>query len=266
MESPENTWSTLSVAANLNLHQIRIVLVEPAGARNLGSVARVMKNMGLRQLVLVNPHCDPTDLEAQHMAVHAADLLAAAQQVNSIPAALQGCTQVMATTSRHTPLNVETNAPRRVLPQLLSHNQPSAILFGPEDRGLSDAELNYAQVFIRIPSDAIYPSLNLAQAVGICCYELYQAQQAQDQQAQAQPFPAPANASFADLEAYFQHLESVLLQIGYLLPHTQASRMAKFRRLFNRSALSAQEVAMLRGILRQVEWGLKNCINPSSHR
>jgi tRNA/rRNA methyltransferase len=271
VETPCVTWGTLSVAAHLNLHQIRIVLVEPAGARNLGSVARVMKNMGLRQLVLVNPHCDPADLEAQHMAVHAADLLAAAQQVDSIPAALQGCTQVMATTSRHTPLNVDTNTPRRLLPQLLSDNpQPAAILFGPEDRGLSDAELNYAQVFIRIPSDAAYPSLNLAQAVGICCYELYQAQQAQDQQAQAQPFPvpslAPSVAAFEDLEAYFQHLESVLLQIGYLLPHTQASRMAKFRRLFNRSALSAQEVAMLRGILRQVEWGLKNCINPPSHR
>jgi tRNA/rRNA methyltransferase len=229
-----------------------------------------MKNMGLQQLVLVNPHCDPTDLEAQHMAVHAADLLAVAQQVDSIPAALTGCVNVMATTSRSYPLNVPTAPPRQALPQLLTDERPTAILFGPEDRGLSDAELGFAQTFIGIPSHADYPSLNLAQAVGICCYELFLAHHQLANQFTSQspdliPHPdCPEPAPFEALEAYFHHLETVLVRIGYLLPHTQASRMAKFRRLFNRSALSSQEVAMLRGILRQVEWGLNNCINPPS--
>jgi tRNA/rRNA methyltransferase len=242
-----------------SLDHIRIVLVEPAGARNVGSVARVMKNMGLQHLVLVNPQCDPASLDAQHMAVHAADVLANAVQVDSIPGALQGCQRVLATTSRETPVNTPTAPPRQLLPQLLAPPQPAALLFGPEDRGLSDAELAYAQDFLRIPSHPAYASLNLAQAVGICGYELYQSLspfQARENLDFDQDLASPDLASFEALEAYFQHLETVLLQIGYLYPHTQTSRMGKFRRLFSRTGLSATEVAMLRGILRQFSWCL----------
>jgi tRNA/rRNA methyltransferase len=244
------------MGANANLTHIRIVLVEPAGARNVGSVARVMKNMGLQQLVLVNPHCDPVSLEAQHMAVHAADVLVNAVQADSIPEALQGCTRVVATTSRDNPVNTPTGSPRQLLPPLVAQTQPAALLFGPEDRGLSDAELAYAQIFLRIPSHPVYPSLNLAQAVGICGYELYQSLCLGQPEEEGDRDQNLDLASFEALEAYFQHLETVLLQIGYLYPHTQASRMAKFRRLFSRTGLSVTEVAMLRGMLRQFSWCL----------
>ncbi|MCG9893678.1 MAG: RNA methyltransferase [Thermosynechococcaceae cyanobacterium MS004] len=244
---------------------IRIVLVEPAGPLNVGSVARVMKNMGLETLVLVNPHCDPVGAEARQMAVHAADILEAAQTVDSIPAALTGCYRAIATTGRpRAAANLEH--PRQALPWLIE--QPSALIFGPEDRGLNNAELNYAQRFIGIPSNPVYPSLNLAQAVAVCCYELYQFTQAQANQ--TAPFPAvePALqdsdalvpdplASMDALEGYFQHLEQVLLEIGFLLPHTAPSRMQKLRQIFGRSQLSEAELALLRGILRQTAWAVQ---------
>jgi tRNA/rRNA methyltransferase len=216
-----------------------------------------MKNMGLRHLVLVNPHCDPLGPEARQMAVHAADILEAAQQVESIPAALVGCYRAIATTARPRSATATLEHPRQALPWLL--DSPSALIFGPEDRGLNNEELNYAQRFIGIPSHPAYPSLNLAQAVAVCCYELYQLTQFSDSIQSVQPAPAehqPAEplASIDALEGYFQHLETVLLDIGFLFPHTAASRMQKIRQIFGRSQLSVSELALLRGILRQTAW------------
>lgn len=246
------------------LHNIRIVLVEPAGPLNIGSVARVMKNMGLRQLILVNPHCDPLDDRARQMAVHAADVLEAAQQVATLPLALEGCFRAIATTARPRDAvpAVPLEGPRQALPWLLE--TPSALIFGPEDRGLSNAELNYAQRFITIPSASEYPSLNLAQAVAVCCYELYQSVQSPSA---AQPHPAlarpePDLAPMDAIDGYIAHLSSVLLQIGYLYPHTVASRMQKFRQIALRSQLSLSELALLRGILRQVEWATHRKTTP----
>jgi tRNA/rRNA methyltransferase len=242
------------------LENIRIVLVEPAGPLNIGSVARAMKNMGLRYLVLVNPHCDPLGPEARQMAVHAADILEAAQQVDSIPDALVGCYRAIATTARPRSAATTLEHPRQALPWLL--DTPSALIFGPEDRGLNNEELNYAQRFIGIPSHPDYPSLNLAQAVAVCCYELYQITQFSEpiQPVQLAPLehqPAEPPASMDALEGYFQHLEHILLDIGFLFPHTAASRMQKIRQIFGRSQLSLSELALLRGILRQTAWATR---------
>ena len=311
---------------------IRIVLVEPAGPLNVGSVARVMKNMGLHQLVLVNPHCDYLGEEARLMAVRAADILETAKVVESLPAALVGCVRAIATTgddSRSLPTKLED--PADALPWLLE--APSALIFGPEDCGLTNAQLNRAQRLIRIPSSDAYSSLNLAQAVAICCYELYrekgrrkreegssatdsvtdvtdvtdvrktekgrgkteegrqklEPEEAsfpgsaregisrgsassipdatdnlstcyQEQLATSQtenPSPPLTSAPLENLEGYYQQLETLLLKIGYLQPHTAASRMEKFRRLYNRAYPTIEEVAMLRGVLRQTEWAMK---------
>ena len=318
---------------------IRIVLVEPAGPLNVGSVARVMKNMGLHQLVLVNPHCDYLGEEARLMAVRAADILETAKVVESLPAALVGCVRAIATTgddSRSLPTKLED--PADALPWLLE--APSALIFGPEDCGLTNAQLNRAQRLIRIPSSDAYSSLNLAQAVAICCYELYREEGRrkraegssatdsvtdvtdvtdvspmsvgrgkraegrgkkeegreklepeeasfpgsarerisrgsassipdttdnlstcyQEQLATSQtenPSPPLTSAPLENLEGYYQQLETLLLKIGYLQPHTAASRMEKFRRLYNRAYPTIEEVAMLRGVLRQTEWAMK---------
>ena len=239
------------------LTPIRIVLVEPAGPLNVGSVARVMKNMGLGQLVLVNPQCDPLGDEAKRMAVHAGDILAGAITVSSLPEALIGCQRAIATTarSRSGALPTDLEDPRTVLPWLL--NCPSALIFGPEDRGLNNDELSYAQRFLRIRSSSVYPSLNLAQSVGVCCYELrYCVLEPQERIKNSIEIPPASTVPLEVLEGYYQQLEAMLLRIGYVYPHTANSRMKKFRRLYNRANLTSEEVAMLRGILSQVEWAL----------
>ncbi|MBD1826056.1 RNA methyltransferase [Microcoleus vaginatus GB1-A2] len=291
------------------LANIRIVLVEPAGPLNVGSVARVMKNMGLHQLVLVNPQCDYLGEEARLMAVRAADILQTAQVVESLPAALVGSVRAIATTGddcRSLPTQLEQ--PADALPWLLE--APSALIFGREDCGLTNAELNRAQRLIRIPSSEAYTSLNLAQAVAICCYELYREEgrrkreegrrkreEGRGKEEEDASFPDSAwerisrgpassipdatdnlstcyqeqltasqrknpsisltSAPLENLEGYYQQLETLLLKIGYLQPHTAASRMEKFRRLYNRAYLTIDEVAMLRGVLRQTEWAMK---------
>ncbi|WP_232014527.1 RNA methyltransferase [cyanobacterium endosymbiont of Rhopalodia gibberula] len=233
----------------MSLAQIRIILVEPAGPLNVGSVARVMKNMGLQKLILVSPHCDPLGEEARLMAVHGLNILEQVQQVGSLPEALQGCQQTIATTARTRSFPTPLETPRQALPWLLTSNLPSALIFGPEDRGLSNEELNYAQRFLCIPASPAYPSLNLAQSVAICAYELYQAAQIP---LEFSSISLTKLASFDVLEGYYQHLETILLKMGYLFPHTAKAKMEKLRRLYNRSNLSAEEVALLRGILGQI--------------
>ena len=161
---------------------VRIVLVSPAGPLNVGSVARVMKNFGLSQLVLVSPQCDCLGEEAMQMAVHAKDVLKAARRVDSVPEALEGCWRAIATTARQRGFDAPLDLPEAALPTLFSQlsdtDSPcadTAILFGREDSGLSNEELAYAQQFIKVPTDDGYSALNLAQAVAICCYELRRA-------------------------------------------------------------------------------------------
>ncbi|MFB2834846.1 RNA methyltransferase [Floridanema evergladense] len=238
------------------LTRIKIVLVRPLGGLNVGSVARVMKNMGLTQLVLVEPQCDCLGEEARKMALHALDVLEGARIVESIPEALIGCQRSIATSARSRHLSVIPENPRKALPWLFGADS-SALIFGPEDKGLSNEDLKYAQRFVQIPSSPAYPSLNLAQAVAVCCYELYQNclenQEVVELEKKAESDTA---ASLDALERYYQKLETLLLKIGYLYPHTAESRMVKFRLLFNRAQPSANEVAMLQGIISQMEWAL----------
>lgn len=191
-KAAQNPLSTNPLSTN-PLNTIRIVLVSPAGPLNVGSVARVMKNFGLHQLVLVSPQCDPLGAEALQMAVHAKDVLIAAQQVSTVPEALVGCRQAIATTARQRGFDAPLQHPETVFSQLFTKSEAIAkaaknldesskaspgdiaLIFGREDSGLSNEELSYAQQFIKVPTDDGYSALNLAQAVAICCYELHRA-------------------------------------------------------------------------------------------
>ncbi|MGD1902850.1 MAG: RNA methyltransferase [Geitlerinemataceae cyanobacterium] len=254
---------SISTATIDRLAPIAIVLVSPQGARNLGSIARVMKNMGLSRLTIVAPECDPHGEEARRMAVHAFDILKAARIVETIPEAIADANRTIATTGR---TDIQTSpllTPEVGLPWLL--DAPSALMFGPESRGLSNDELAYAQRLVSIPTTEAYSSLNLAQAVGICARDLVRAAPSDDSPPDASIPPisvdrlsGEAAAPVGQIEGYYDHLERVLLDIGYLHPHTASARMKKFRRLLNRAQPSGQEVAMLRGILRQMEWASRN--------
>ncbi|MEY2984964.1 MAG: hypothetical protein RLZZ568_1581 [Cyanobacteriota bacterium] len=249
-----------------NKSHIAIVIVEPQGPLNVGAIARVMKNMGLCRLVLVNPQCDCFGEAAQRMAVHAKDILAQATVVDSLAIALTDCQRVIATTARERTLQSPLETPRQALPWLLSPQGSSALVFGREDNGLSNEELNQAHRFVRIPVDPSYTALNLSQAVAVCAYELHQASLEfsppfTDLAGENTMAPAIATApedrplaSIASLEGYYQHLEKTLLDIQVLYPHTAAARMAKLKRIYQRSGLSEDEVALLRGMLGQVDW------------
>jgi tRNA/rRNA methyltransferase len=252
----------------MTLDQVRIILVEPSGPINVGSVARVMKNFGFNHLVLVNPQCDPLSPEALQMAVHAKDILQSSRSLATLPEALQGCTRALATTARVRDWGTPLENPHLALPWLLEEpNRSTALIFGREDRGLSNEELNYAQRFVRIPTNSTYPSLNLATAVSLCCYELALFDTENQVDTEKEELITSKNVSENDpasldvVETYYQELESLLLKIGYLYAHTSASRMEKFRQLYNRAQLQTKEVAMLRGILRQVEWAIGNLHN-----
>jgi tRNA/rRNA methyltransferase len=243
------------------MSNMRIVLIETAGARNLGSVARVMKNFGLSELWLVNPQCDRQGDEAMQMAVHAPEILENAKIVDSLPQALVDCQRAIATAGRIDKGEMKVTNPPQGL-SWLSQVTTSAIVFGAEDRGLSNAEIQHCQQVIRIPVNPDYPSLNLAQAVGICCYQWQLLQEniqypenLTSQIAQDLIKSAPIDlATREDTEACYQQLEAMLLKIGYVYPHTAVHRLRKFRQIFDRANLSPSEVAMLRGILRQVNW------------
>lgn len=229
--------------------RVRIVLVEPSGARNVGAIARVMKNMGLTQLAIVSPRCDPHGDEARQMAVHAQEVLDEALIVASLPEALQGTQRVMGTVGRLAVPEIEPESPRTGLGWLLVA-EAAALVFGPEDRGLSNAELGLCQRWLTIPVNPAYPSLNLAQAVGICAYELQLLEQST-----VDLHPDAARGASSELrEAFYSQLETLLLQIGYLYPHTAAKKMRKLRRLFDRAEPSRAEIAQLRGILGQLAW------------
>jgi tRNA/rRNA methyltransferase len=239
--------------------RIRIILMAPAGARNVGSITRVMKNMGLSQLWLVNPECDWLGEEARHMAVHAADLLETAQVCESLALALAGCCVAVATIGRECDRAIVS--PRAGMAQLVETVAGSelqgAIVFGREDHGLSNAELDQAQIYVSIPTSADYQSLNLAQAVGILAYEL---QLVLGREIVPVGAAAEPVADLAQVEGYLQDLEDLLLEIGYLQEHTAAARMAKLRDLLRRSEPNATDVAMLRGMIRQVKWAVQSVV------
>ncbi|MBF0349583.1 MAG: RNA methyltransferase [SAR324 cluster bacterium] len=243
----------------------RIVLVEPQGPLNVGSIARVMKNFGFDSLIAVNPRCDVHSQEAFNMATHGADILREIRCVSTMAEALEGCSTVMATTAKSRQIQETMLEPDPIFNRIISQNQPSGILFGAEDRGLSNEELQWAQHWIHIPASPEFSTLNLAQSVGICCYRWFCAEQAttsdhpEEQSGQAQTL-----APVTDMNHFLEHLSELLLEIGYLYPHTVEARMNKIRRMLFRAQPSPDDLALLRGMIRQTRWALDQQSQPAS--
>ena len=253
------------------LQNITIVLVRPQFSGNIGSVCRAMKNMGLSNLVLVAPEQDPLSPEGKMMATSAKDLLQKAKVFPSLEEALLGFRWIAGTSARKGRNRGPFISPREICPEILSHARsiPVAILFGPEDRGLTNEELAPCQALISIPTDTSLSSLNLAQAVMLLSYELYLTSLTEMLNAecgmgnekrmgrkQASPDSGllPPLAEFQKVEKMYAHLEDLLLRIGFLDPKNPKRIMHTLRRIFGRAKLSDRDVAVLRGIFRQLEW------------
>src|SRR4051812_29546170 len=234
------------------LSPCRIVLVRPHYAGNLGATARVMRNFGLTDLVLVAPYCFPTDLEARRMARGGLDVLDSARTVPELGDALADCVHSFATSSLTAGLlrggTIGTAVER--MPELLAAADagPVAVVFGPEPHGLSNEEIGRCNGLVHIPVDPECSSLNLAQAVAICCYELRKAWSKAVNDARGTPeVPTRAVAPFADQERMYEHLREALTAVGYLFGEKADSLMHGLRHLIGRAQPTPQEVKILHG-------------------
>mgnify|MGYP006272972301 CR=1 FL=1 len=239
------------------MSQLAVVLVEPAGPLNVGSVARLCANFsapGLSiALRLVAPRCDPRGVEALRMAVHGKPVLEQATLHADLAAAVADCGVVLATSGRGEgdPLPVLDTQPALAwLQQHWSGERPAAVVFGREDRGLSAAELLQAGALLQIETGPDYRSLNLSHAVALVLHGLHQQWRLPCPEPLSQQPLAPRSA----IEAMLGDAEALLLDVGFLYPHTAAARMAKLRALLQRAGLQSDEVALLRGMVRQCRW------------
>ena len=231
------------------LRNVRVVLVRPRGSANVGAAARAMKNMGVTSLVLVDPVC--RQRPAESMAVHARDVVRAAVTRASVAEAVGDCALVVGTTCRGGPYRAGTLDPEALAPLVrgAAAHGPVALLFGPEDHGLSNEDLRHCQRLVTIDTSAEYASLNLAQAVLLVCHELRRAARA-GQALDASATPAPAEA----VQRMYEHLQRALLSVGFLHPQNPEHLMFAIRRLFGRAGLDEQEVRIILGMARQMEW------------
>lgn len=236
------------------LASIRFVLVRPTHGGNVGAAARALKNMGLSELVLVAPRLND-QAEAVRMAHNAEDVLAAARTVDTLAAALADCRWSAGTTRRTGERRPASYTPHdfAAAVQATPGRRPLAIVFGPERDGLSGSEIDQCQDVLHIPADRAHPSLNLAQAVVIVAYELYQT--ALDSPALTDAREPEATA--AEIEAQFDQLRHVMLAIGYARPETVEHALRDLRHLLARAGPRHEEIAALRGLWRQTLWAMR---------
>src|SRR5437763_3122457 len=202
----------------MSVANCRIVLVRTHYPGNLGAAARVMRNFGLTDLVLVDPVTSVNELEARRMATHGLPVLDAARVVPDLGDAVADCVYTLATSGLANGVVRQTfvGTPEEKFPALLEAmaSGPVALVFGPEPHGLSNAEITRCHGLVHIPVDPSAPALNLAQAVAICCYELHtQYARLAATRSGARP---PEMAPFADQERMFAHLREALEAAGYL--------------------------------------------------
>lgn len=234
----------------LALARVRVVLLRPEHPGNIGSVARAMANMGLSDLCLVAP-CEFPSPMATAMAAGAGQILANAEVVASLDAALAACTWVVGATARARVHQVEQRAPEEAMAELL-HPQHTrvAMLFGPEGSGLDNQALERCQRVTRIPVDAAFSSLNLAAAVTVLCYELRRQATALGQPPRDPAVPlAQRPATAEELRHLIDHVREVVDHAGED-PERAAAMMKKLTRLLNRAAPEHGEVQLLRGLLK----------------
>lgn len=232
-------------------YPIRIVLVEPSHPGNIGASARAMKNMGLDDLCLVRPRLFPHG-DATARASGADDVLHRTRVVENLESALSDCGFVVGASARKRSLPWPALSTRDSAAKLAAMRIvcPVALVFGREKSGLTNDELKRCNALTTIPASPGYPSLNLAMAVQILAYELWLAT-GEIADALNPPDAPPATAS--ELELFFEHLERILLETGFLNPDNPRHLMLRLRRLFLRAQLDKNEINILRGILAAVE-------------
>ena len=251
---------------NSLFQRLRIVLVEPSHPGNIGGSARAMKTMGLERLVLVNPARFP-DPQADWRAAGAMDVLDSAQVVADVSTAVAGCHYVVGTSTRARAIPWPAVLARD-LGSVLTEQAPEAeiaILFGREDSGLTNEELQRCHTHLQIPSSKVYGSLNLAMAVQVICYEIFQhlektaIQIAGDTKQEDSALAGRGSriwdkepATGQQLDGLLAHFEALAVKTGFVDADKPGNTLTRLRRLFMRQQLDETEVQILRGLLRAI--------------
>ncbi len=230
---------------------IRIVLVGTTHPGNIGAVARAMMNMGVSDLVLVNPRIFP-HAKATARASGAVDVLKNATVVESLADAIKDCVFVAGASVRSRTINWPTMEPRECAARFIeqSRNGVVAAVFGPEKAGLSNSDLDHCDTLLTIPTDPDFSSLNLAMAVQVFTYELHMARNSE--KSPNYEYDAPL-ATSEELEHFYTHLEQVLTDVKFLNPENPRHLMRRLRRLYIRAQVDKNEVNILRGMLTAID-------------
>ncbi|MFK8050341.1 MAG: tRNA (cytosine(32)/uridine(32)-2'-O)-methyltransferase TrmJ [Halioglobus sp.] len=246
----------------MKLDNIRIVLVNTSHPGNVGAVARAMKNMGLSKLYLVAPRQFP-DEQATWRAVSASDILESAVVTSTLEEAVGDCQFVVGTSARGRRIPWPLLDPRRCAQRMNEESERGevAVLFGREDRGLTNDELKICNLHLNIPTSADYSSLNLAMAVQIVCYEL---RMLLDSPSLAERDDEQWDTPFATqeyMESYYEHLEQTLVDIEFMDREAPRQLMTRLRRLYSRVRLDEMEMNILRGILSDTQKWVRKAKN-----
>lgn len=243
------------MATRLSLKNISVVLHRPRYPENIGAAARAMRNMGLERLVVVDPQkCDLTRISK--MATHAAiEVVEQMQVYENLAEALSSYNYVIGTTARlggqRRMVGSSANLAEKLAPICVKNRV--AVLFGPEDRGLTNADIRLCHELVNIPT-AEFSSLNLAQAVMLICYEMHRFGSPE-----AKAFH-PRLASRRELDGMYAQLKDILIRINYIQPDNPDYFMNNIRHFGTRLKLRAKEVSIIRGICRQIDWYGKKCL------
>jgi tRNA/rRNA methyltransferase len=232
-----------------------VVLVRPQEEGNVGAAARAMANFGLERLILVEP-ATPLRATARAFAVHAEEILERAERAPGLRRALAGFERIVATTgARDRPWPKRLVSPRQ-LAEALAADPPgtsTALVFGPEPSGLTNAELALASLLVRVPTSPAQPSLNLGQAVVVVGYELFVSRRAAETAGEdAEPL-----ASGEEVAALFDQASALLARIEFARDSTFDGVERDLRRLLARAAPTSREVTLLRGVLRRLGHALE---------
>lgn len=236
-------------------NKIRIVLVNTTHPGNIGGAARALKNMGLSRLILVAPKEWPAD-RALWRAASALDVLDKIQVVDTLEEAVADCGLVVGTSARERRIPWPLVTPRecgdRVWSEVSQHE--AAIVFGREDRGLTNDELQKCNYHVHIPSNPEYTSLNLAAAVQVIAYEIRMSALNAENGAPVHfdDWDMP-RAKQQDLEHYYKHLQDTLEGLSFITPDNPRQTLTRLRRLYNRIRLDKMELSILRGVLTSVQ-------------
>ena len=225
--------------------KIKFILFEPSHPGNVGAAARAIKTMGFDKLCLINPIEHPHP-EARARSSGALDVLLDAEVCGNLQEAIKGCGLIIGTTARARRISVPITDIRETAPSIVAEakEKPVAVIFGPEKSGLINELVDCCNQLVNIPSVESYKSLNLAMAVQIVAYELRVASQALPAEIRARNL-----ASNEDIELFYNHLNQVLLETGFLDPKNPKQLMRRLRALFNRAQMDENEINIMRGIL-----------------